>query len=36
MNRLEIWKTQPNESEVKGLKFISVKLRRFKLNFNVQ
>ena len=35
LNKLENWRTQLNESEVKGLKFISVKLRGCNLYFNV-
>ena len=33
--KLENWRTQLNESEVKGLKFISVKLRGCNLYFHV-
>ena len=32
LNKLETWRTQLNESEVKGLKFISVKLRGLSSN----
>ena len=35
LNKLETWRTQLNESKVKGLEFISVKLRGCNLYFNI-
>ena len=35
LNKLETWRTQLNESEVKRLKFILIKLRGCNLYFNI-